>query len=163
MSNLWRAASPPPSSSPTGSAAPAIGRTRRIGTSARCRTTAAATPSRAVIDLAGSDPAVTIDQGITLSGLTHSEVLHIAAGVTNLSTLLANAGAIDVTGSATLNLTGAFTAPAFGSLSANGGSIKLSATLDLAGGNMQIAGTNGWQLDGGTNSTKRFAPSLSFS
>ena len=104
----------------------------------------------AVIDLAGSDPAVTIDQNITLSGLTNSEVLHIAAAVTHLSTLLANTGAIDVTGSATLNLTGAFTAPAFGSLSANGGIIKLSATLDLAGGNMQVAGTSGWQLNGGT-------------
>ena len=104
----------------------------------------------AVIDLAGSDPAVTIDQNISINGLTHSEVLHIAAGVTHLSTLLANTGAIDVTGSATLNLTGAFTAPAFGSLSANGGLIKVSATLDLAGGNMQIAGTSGWQLNGGT-------------
>ena len=87
----------------------------------------------AVIDLAGADPAVTIDQGITLSGLTHSEVIHLAAGVTHLSTLLANTGAIDVTGSATLHLTGAFTAPAFGSLSANGGLIKVSATMNLAG------------------------------
>ena len=104
----------------------------------------------AVIDLAGSDPAVTIDQNISIAGLTNSEVIHIAAGVTHLSTLLANTGAIDVTGSATLHLTGAFTAPAFGSLSATGGSIKGSATLDLAGGNMQIAGTSGWLLEGGT-------------
>ena len=40
---------------------------------------------------------------------------------------------MDVQTGATFHLTGAFTAPTFGSLSANGGTVQISGTLDLAG------------------------------
>ena len=95
-----------------------------------------------VIDLPGSAPAVTLDAAISINGLTNSEVLHLTAGASTLSGSLVNTGLIDLTGSASLNLTGTFTAPTFGSLAANGGTVKISGTLDLAGGNMNIAGTS---------------------
>ena len=85
-----------------------------------------------VIDLPGSAPAVTLDAAISIHGLTHSEVLHLTAGASTLSGSLVNTGRIDHTGSASLDLTGTFTAPAFGSLAANGGTVKISGTLDLA-------------------------------
>ena len=88
-----------------------------------------------VVDVAGATPNITVDTAVTISGLTNAEALHFTAGTFNLSGSLNNSGTMDVQTGATLNLTGAFTAPTFGSLTANGGTVQVSATLDLAGRN----------------------------
>jgi hypothetical protein len=87
-----------------------------------------------VLDVAGATPQITVDTAVTISGLTNAEALHLTAGTFTLANSLTNTGTMNVQAGATLDLTGAFTAPVFGSLTAAGGTVKLSGSFDPDGG-----------------------------
>ena len=105
----------------------------------------------AIIDLT-LDPVVTVDQNITVSGLTNAESVTITAGTLAFASTLANRGLIDVNGTGKLNLGGSFTTADLGSISSGGGgTVSILGTLDNTNGTLAFnVVTGSWQLTGGT-------------
>jgi hypothetical protein len=113
----------------------------------------------AVIDVPGNDAVITIDRDISITGLTNSEFVRVAAGSTSVSLTIFNSGTIEVAGGV-FNAGGTFTRSDLGNLRANGGTVNLTGTLDNTGTTLALDATTGtWNLAGGKIKGGTIAPS----
>lgn len=115
-----------------------------------------------VIDLPGTDPVITIDQNVTISGLINAEKIDVQAGTFNVSGTTVNAGIFDVVGTSstaifsndvtntgtisamagTLRFSGATVSNTGHAITIDGGTVEITNST-ISGGTLQAMGAGG--------------------